>query len=73
MKKLTEEQITKIEIARSVIGYLNKLQESAYNTLCEECDLDEDNTWLFDYIFNSYEHEDSYSQMVKEKLYGSTE
>ena len=70
MKKLTQEQIAKIETARSAISDLSKLQETVYSTLCEECDLDEDNSWLFDYIFNSYEHEDSYSQMVKENLYG---
>ena len=71
MKKLTEEQIAKIEIARSAISDLNKLQETVYSTLCEECDLDESNTWLFDYVFNDYHCDDEYSQMVKENLYGN--
>jgi hypothetical protein len=71
MKKLTEKQIAKIEAARSAISDLNKLQETVYTTLCEECDLDEEDSWLFDYIFNDYGRNDSYSQMVKDKVYGN--
>jgi hypothetical protein len=70
MKKLTPEQIAKIETARNIIRGLNKHQESLYTTLCEECDLDEENSWLFDYVFNDYGRDDIYSQMVKEKVYG---
>jgi hypothetical protein len=71
MKKLTQEQIAKIETARSAISDLNKLQESVYTKLCEECGLDEENSWLFDYLFNDYGGGDSYSQMVKSNLYGN--
>jgi len=71
MKKLTEKQIAKIEAARSTISDLNKLQETVYTTLCEVCDLDEGDSWLFDYIFNDCGCNDSYSQMVKDKVYGN--
>lgn len=70
MKKLNDEQIAKIESTRFAIQKLNKVQECGYNILCEECGLDQNDAWLYDYIFNCEECDDEYTQMVKEKVYG---
>jgi hypothetical protein len=73
MKKLNDEQIAKIESTRVAIQQLNKIQECGYTILCEEAGLDQNDAWLYDYIFNCDDRDDRYNQMVKENVYGSNE
>ena len=66
MKKLNKEQQEKVECAREAIGKLQEAEELIYNNLADE--LEQDNDWLYDYIFNCRE-EDDYSAHVKKEIF----
>jgi len=61
MKKLSQTQQEKVETARAAIKHLQDAEAIIYNNLVNEVELDND--WLYDYIFNCAA-EDDYSVMV---------
>ena len=66
MKKLNKEQQEKVEIAREAVINLQEAQTIIYNNLTKE--LDWDNDWLYDYMFNCAE-EDSYAARVRSEIF----
>jgi hypothetical protein len=66
MKKLNQIHQEKVETARAAIKQLQDAEAIIYNNLVEEVDLDND--WLYDYIFNCAE-EDDYSAMVRKEIF----
>lgn len=66
MKKLNQALQEKVETARAAIKQLQDAEAIIYNNLVEEVDLDND--WLYDYIFNCAE-EDDYSVMVRKEIF----
>ena len=66
MKKLSQSLQEKVETARAAIKQLQDAEAIIYNKLVEEVDLDND--WLYDYIFNCAE-EDDYSAMVRKEIF----
>lgn len=66
MKKLNQALQEKVETARAAIKQLQDAEAIIYNKLVEEVDLDND--WLYDYIFNCAE-EDDYSAMVRKEIF----
>lgn len=66
MKKLNKEQQERVEQAREAITKLQEAEGIIYNSLAEE--LEQDNDWLYDYIFNCKE-EDDYSAHVRKEIF----
>lgn len=66
MKKLNQTLQEKVETARAAIKQLQDAEAVIYNNLVQEVDLDND--WLYDYIFNCAE-EDNYSAMVRKEIF----
>jgi hypothetical protein len=66
MKKLNQALQEKVETARAAIKQLQDAEAVIYNNLVQEVDLDND--WLYDYIFNCAE-EDNYSAMVRKEIF----
>lgn len=66
MKKLNQTLQEKVETARAAIKQLQDAEAIIYNNLVQEVDLDND--WLYDYIFNCAE-EDNYSAMVRKEIF----
>lgn len=66
MKKLNQEQQTKVETAKKAVVELQKAQENIYGDLTRE--IGWDNDWLYDYIFNC-SVEDEYSIKVRGEIF----
>ncbi len=66
MKKLNQTQREKVETAKEAITKLQEAEAIIYSNLIEEVDLDND--WLYDYIFNCAT-EDDYSAMVRKEIF----
>ena len=66
MKKLSQTQQEKVETARAAIKHLQDAEAIIYNNLVQEVELDND--WLYDYIFNCAA-EDDYSAMVRKEIF----
>ena len=66
MKKLNQEQQERVEAARKTIMHLQEAQTIIYNNLTKE--LDWDNDWLYDYMFNCAE-DDAYSVHVRSEIF----
>jgi hypothetical protein len=66
MKKLNETQRQKVETAKEAIIKLQEAEAIIYSDLIKEVDLDND--WLYDYIFNCAT-EDDYSAMVRKEIF----
>lgn len=67
-----EQHRSKIEGTRAVIEQLQQQQNGLYDSLIEEIKPSfEQETWLWDYCFNSFPSESSeYSKMVEKGIYG---
>lgn len=66
MKKLNQEQQTKVETARAAVIKLQEAQEIIYSDLTKE--IGWDNDWLYDYMFNC-STEDEYTLKVKGEIF----
>jgi hypothetical protein len=66
MKKLNQEQQTKVETARAAVIKLQEAQEIIYSDLTKE--IGWDNDWLYDYMFNC-STEDEYTFKVRSEIY----
>jgi hypothetical protein len=66
MKKLNQTQQLKVETAKEAISKLQEAEAIIYSKLIEEVDLDND--WLYDYVFNCAT-EDDYSAMVRREIF----
>lgn len=66
MKKLSETQRQRVETAKEAITKLQEAEAIIYSDLIKEVDLDND--WLYDYIFNCAT-EDDYSAMVRKEIF----
>ncbi len=66
MKKLNETQRQRVETAKEAITKLQEAEAIIYSDLIKEVDLDND--WLYDYIFNCAT-EDDYSAMVRKEIF----
>lgn len=66
MKKLNQALQEKVETARAAIKQLQDAEAIIYNNLVNEVELDND--WLYDYIFNCAA-EDDYSAMVRKEIF----
>lgn len=66
MKKLNQEQQTKVETAKKAVIKLQEAQETIYADLCKE--IGWDNDWLYDYIYNC-STEDEYSIKVRGEIF----
>lgn len=66
MKKLSKEQQAKVETAKEAVAKLQEAQENIYADLTKE--IDWDNDWLYDYIFNC-STEDEYSIRVRGEIF----
>ena len=66
MKKLNEIQRQRVETAKEAITKLQEAEAIIYSDLIKEVDLDND--WLYDYIFNCAT-EDDYSAMVRKEIF----
>ena len=66
MKKLNQDQQTKVETAKEAVIKLQKEQENIYADLTK--DIGWDNDWLYDYIFNCSE-EDEYAIKVRGEIF----
>jgi hypothetical protein len=66
MKKLNQEQQTKVETERAAVIKLQEAQENIYADLTKE--IGWDNDWLYDYIFNCSE-EDEYAIKVRGEIF----
>jgi hypothetical protein len=66
MKKLNQEQQTKVETARAAVIKLQEAQEIIYSDLTKE--IGWDNDWLYDYMFNC-STEDEYTLKVRSEIY----
>jgi hypothetical protein len=66
MKKLNQALQEKVETARAAIKQLQDAEAIIYNNLVNEVELDND--WLYDYIFNCAT-EDDYSAMVRKEIF----
>ena len=68
MKKLNQTQQLKVETAKAAIDKLQEAEAIIYSNLVEE--IDEDNDWLYDYVFNCISSDnDEYTQRVKKEIY----
>ena len=66
MKKLNKEQQLKVENSREAIRKLQEAELIIYNNLAHELDLDND--WLYDYVFNCSDESD-YTNMVRNEIF----
>ena len=66
MKKLNQTQQEKVETARAAIKQLQDAEAIIYSKLIEEVDLDND--WLYDYVFNCAE-ENEYTNIVRNQIF----
>ena len=66
MNKLNKTQQEKVETAREAIKQLQEAEAVIYNRLAEE--LQQDNDWLYDYVFNCAD-EDDYSARVRSEIF----
>ena len=66
MKKLNQEQQTKVETAKEAVIKLQEAQEIIYSDLTKE--IGWDNDWLYDYMFNC-SAEDEYSIKVRGEIF----
>ena len=66
MKKLNKDQQAKVETAKEAVSKLQEAQENIYADLTKE--IDWDNDWLYDYIFNCSE-EDEYAIKVRGEIF----
>ena len=66
MKKLNQEQQTKVETERAAVIKLQEAQEIIYSDLTKE--IGWDNDWLYDYMFNCSE-EDEYAIKVRGEIF----
>jgi len=67
MKKLNKDEQAKVESAKESINKLQEAQDLIYAYLVKE--LDSDNDWLYDYVFNASTIDDEYVLMVKDHLF----
>ncbi len=67
MKKLNQIQQQKVEKAKAAILKLQEAQEIIYTALAD--DINEDNDWLYDYVFNCPSDDDSYTLRVKGEIF----
>lgn len=67
-----EQHQSKIEGTRAVIEQLQQQQNDLYDRMIEEITpSDEQETWLWDYCFNSsLPHDTEYAAMVERGIYG---
>ena len=66
MKKLNKKHREKVEIARKTIRNLQEAESIIYNSLINE--LEVDNDWLYDYVFNCVDESD-YTTMVRNEIF----
>lgn len=66
MKKLNQALQEKVETARAAIKQLQDAEAIIYDSLCRDVELDND--WLYDYVFNCAT-EDDYSAMVRKEIF----